>query len=63
VAPLIGVQGFGAAIGNAICPHNIVAASATVSLTGQEGEVLRRTLAVTIAYAMLGGMLAWALVQ
>lgn len=63
VAPLVGVQGFGAAIGNAICPHNIVAASATVALTGQEGEVLRRTLAVTLLYALLGGAVALLLVS
>ena len=62
VAPLVGVQGFGAAAGNAICPHNIIAASATVALTGREGEVLRRTLGVALLYAVLGGLLAAALV-
>lgn len=62
VAPLVGVQGFGAAIGNAISPHNIVAASATVSLTGREGEVLRRTIGVTLLYAVLGGVVAFLLV-
>lgn len=62
VAPLVGVQGFGAAIGNAVCPHNIVAASATVALTGREGEVLRRTLGVTILYAVAGGVVALLLV-
>lgn len=56
--PLLGAQGFGAAVGNIICPHNIVAASATVSLVGQEGEVLRRTLGPALIYALLGGMLA-----
>ncbi len=56
--PLLGAQGFGAAVGNIICPHNIVAAGATVSLVGQEGEVLRRTLAPALIYALLGGMLA-----
>lgn len=56
--PLLGAQGFGAAVGNIICPHNIVAASATVNLVGQEGEVLRRTLAPALVYALLGGMLA-----
>lgn len=56
--PLLGAQGFGAAVGNIICPHNIVAASATVNLVGQEGEVLRRTLAPALIYALLGGMLA-----
>lgn len=56
--PLLGAQGFGAAVGNIICPHNIVAASATVNLVGQEGEVLRRTLVPALVYALLGGMLA-----
>ena len=32
VLPLIGVQGFGAAVGNMICPHNIIAGSATVGV-------------------------------
>jgi lactate permease len=63
VAPLVGVQGFGAAIGNAVCPHNIVAASATVSLTGQEGQVLRRTLGITLLYSLLGGVVALLLVS
>lgn len=59
VLPVVGAQGFGAAIGNAVCPHNIVAASATVSLTGQEGDVLRRTIGITLGYAAAGGALAW----
>lgn len=58
VLPLVGLQGFGAAIGNIVCPHNIVAAGATVGLTGGEGAVLRRTLGVAIGYAALGGVLA-----
>jgi lactate permease len=40
--PLIAAQGFGAAVGNIICPHNIVAGGATVGLIGREGEVMRR---------------------
>jgi lactate permease len=58
VLPLVGAQGFGAAVGNIICPHNIVAAAATVGLTGAEGQVLRRTLPVAVAYVALGGALA-----
>ncbi|QYF94280.1 L-lactate permease [Massilia sp. PAMC28688] len=49
-------QGFGAAVGNIICPHNIVAASATVDLVGREGEILRQTALVTFAYCALGGL-------
>jgi lactate permease len=56
--PLLGAQGFGAAVGNIICPHNIIAASATVALVGEEGTVLKRTLWVALLYAALGGLLA-----
>lgn len=58
VLGLIAAQGFGAAVGNIICPHNIVAASATVQLVGREGEVLRKTVLVTLGYVLLGGLLA-----
>jgi lactate permease len=58
VLPLVGAQGFGAAVGNIVCPHNIIAAGATVHLTGREGDVLRRTLGVALLYALLGGVLA-----
>jgi len=58
VLALLGAQGFGAAVGNIVCPHNIIAAGATVNLTGKEGEVLRRTLGVALLYALLGGLLA-----
>jgi lactate permease len=63
VLPLLGAQGFGAAVGNIICPHNIVAAAATVGLSGQEGLVLRRTLPVALVYVALGGGLAWLATQ
>jgi lactate permease len=58
VLPLLGAQGFGAAVGNIVCPHNVVAAAATVGLAGREGAVLRRTLPVTVIYVALGGLLA-----
>ena len=58
VAGVVGAQGFGAAVGNMICPHNVVAAGATVGLEGREGEILRRTFGVTLAYTALGGLLA-----
>jgi len=50
-------QGFGAAIGNIIAPHNIVAGAATVGLIGREGDVLKRTLPICLIYAALGGVL------
>lgn len=52
-------QGVGAAIGNAIAPHNIIAGTAMVGLTGRDGEVLRHTLVPVLAYALCaGGILA-----
>jgi lactate permease len=48
------VQGFGAAVGNIVCPHNIIAGSATVGLVGEEGSVLKRTMWVFALYAGLG---------
>jgi lactate permease len=52
---LAAAQGFGAAIGNIVAPHNIIAGSATVGLTGREGEILARTAAPCLLYTVLGG--------
>ncbi len=59
--PLLGAQNFGAAVGNMICPHNIIAACAVVGLAGQEGAVLRRTILACAVYALMGGALTWAI--
>ncbi|QPH54942.1 L-lactate permease [Pontivivens ytuae] len=50
-------QSFGAAIGNVVAPHNIIAGSATVGLVGREGDVLRMTARPCAVYAGLGGVL------
>ena len=53
-------QGYGAAVGNIICPHNVIAGAATVGLQGREGEILRRTAPPAVAAALLGGVvLLW----
>lgn len=52
---IVAAQGFGAAVGNIVCPHNIVAGAATVGLAGREGEVLRHTLIPCLLYLALGG--------
>ncbi len=53
---LLAAQGIGAAVGNVVCPHNIVAGAATVGLGGREsGAVLRRTLPPALAYLALAG--------
>lgn len=60
---MVAAQSFGAAVGNIICPHNIVAGGATVGLIGREGEVMRSTLPVCATYTLLGGLLVFAIVR
>jgi lactate permease len=62
-ANLVAAQGFGAAIGNIMAPHNIIAGSATVGLTGREGEVMARTARPCLIYATLGGLVTVAWLQ
>lgn len=52
---MLAVQGFGAAAGNMIAPHNIIAGSATVGLKGHEGDVLRKTAFACAAYVFAAG--------
>jgi len=56
-ALLVALQAVGAAAGNMIAIHNVVAASATVGLFGREGAVLRKTILPTIYYITLTGIL------
>lgn len=60
---LVAAQGFGAAIGNIICPHNVVAGAATVGLAGREGEILRRTVLPCAVYLLLGGLVVAAVTR
>ena len=57
-ALLVAVQSVGAAAGNMIAIHNVVAASATVGLLGREGITLRITILPTIYYVLLAGLIA-----
>ena len=54
---VVALQAVGAAAGNMFCIHNVVAASATVGLLGQEGITLRRTIIPTLYYCTLVGIL------
>ncbi len=56
-ATLVALQAIGAAAGNMIAIHNVVAASATVGLLGQEGKTLRMTVIPTIYYVLATGVL------
>ncbi|NJK79714.1 MAG: L-lactate permease [Chloroflexaceae bacterium] len=54
---IVALQAVGAAAGNMIAIHNVVAASATVGLLGQEGATLRKTIIPTTYYVLLTGII------
>ncbi|WP_070962660.1 L-lactate permease [Vibrio sonorensis] len=54
---VVALQAVGAAAGNMIAIHNVVAASATVGLLGREGATLRKTVIPTIYYLIATGVI------
>lgn len=56
-AMMVAMQAVGAAAGNMIAIHNVVAASATVGLLGREGATLRMTIIPTLYYVLFAGVL------
>ncbi|MGO2560820.1 L-lactate permease [Psychrobacter sp.] len=59
---IIAAQAVGAAAGNMIAIHNVVAASATVGLLGMEGATLRRTILPTLYYVLFCGIIVMAVI-
>ncbi|WP_346796196.1 L-lactate permease [Halomonas sp. Bachu 37] len=57
-ALMVALQAVGAAAGNMIAIHNVVAASATVGLLGREGTTIRKTLLPTLYYLVATGLIA-----
>lgn len=57
-AVMVALQAVGAAAGNMIAIHNVVAASATVGLLGREGTTIRKTIIPTIYYLIFAGIIA-----
>ncbi len=56
-ALMVAAQSVGAAAGNMVAIHNVVAASATVGLIGREGIILRITVIPTLYYLIFTGIL------
>ncbi|WGV98514.1 L-lactate permease [Vibrio sp. YMD68] len=56
-AMIVALQAVGAAAGNMIAIHNVVAASATVGLLGREGATLRKTIIPTLYYLFATGVI------
>jgi lactate permease len=54
-AMIVAIQAVGAAAGNMVAIHNVVAASATVGLLGREGQTLRKTVWPTLYYVLFTG--------
>ena len=54
---MVALQAVGAAAGNMIAIHNVVAASATVGMLDKEGSILRRTIIPTVYYVVLAGLI------
>jgi len=56
-AMIVAIQAVGAAAGNMVAIHNVVAASATVGLLGREGITLRKTVWPTLYYVLATGVI------
>jgi lactate permease len=59
---VVSLQAVGAAAGNMIAIHNVVAASATVGLLGREGLILRKTAIPTFYYLIAAGVIGLVIV-
>lgn len=56
---VVALQAVGGAAGNMICIHNVVTASATVGLSGREGDLIRKTLIPTVYYLVAAGAIGY----
>jgi lactate permease len=54
---VLALQAVGGAAGNMICIHNVVAASATVGLVGQEGYIIKKNAPIAIGYGLLAALI------
>ena len=54
---IVSLQAVGGAMGNMVCIHNIVAASATVGLVGMEGIILKRNVIPMLLYGVVVGIM------
>ena len=54
---VVALQVVGGSMGNMVCVHNIVAVSAVVGLSGQEGVIIRRNVVPMMIYGVSAGTL------
>jgi lactate permease len=56
---ILGAQTTGGSLGGMLAPARIIVGCSTAGLAGQEGQVLRRTMAYGIIMTILIGAIAW----
>lgn len=61
VTPVLSLQAIGAAAGNMVCIHNVVAVLTTVGLVGKEGVLIRKNILLCLFYGLMSGIVAWVL--
>jgi len=54
---VLSLQVVGGAVGNMIAIHNVLAASSSVGLYGVTGKIIRKTIVVSLLYALIVGFL------
>ena len=57
-AVILGAQTGGGAIGNVICPGNVLLGTTTAGILGQEGELLKKLIPLGLAVAAVCGIIA-----
>lgn len=60
---VLALQSGGAAMGNMICIHNIIAVCAVLGLANREGWILKRTIIPMIAYWIVFALVAAVFLQ
>lgn len=57
VVIILALQTVGGAVGNMIAIHNIISASATVGLKGEEGVIVKSNIWIALGYALIAGII------
>ncbi|HCT65216.1 MAG TPA: L-lactate permease [Lachnospiraceae bacterium] len=58
VTAILALQTIGAAAGNMICVHNVVAVLTTVGLVGKEGKVIKNNMKICVLYGLISAAFA-----
>ena len=59
---ILAAQTTGGALGSMLAPAKLIVGSSTAGLAGQEGRVLKKTLAPALIIAGVVGVLAWLII-